>query len=389
MEEAEERLFWPSGDRICRSHVQDHFLLARLSDVPDVSPCALCGLAATRYVDLDDVRDLVVAVIKEYRLRAIDELYHDRETESGYALPDQHVEDTGDVVNNLFESAFDDDLRGHVGITLDQEYWFRPGVLWLEGEELYLASWAGFRSLMRRVDADLEQLLAGSLDVEPWAHEAADGIRPSDLLPRLMELIDELGVVKLLPFSDVWLRALHVPVAETLSGSRLGTAPAACSSENRMNRAGQPMFYGAADFATATAEIGKPHPEEQTVVGSWVPTRPVRVLDLVAVPEPPVFYDVERAWLRWRLLFLVGFANDVSQAVGPHQLVEYRATQVFVDFLRSRMAAELDGVVYRSSRTGQPCCALNVDNLHCVDREAMGPDDGVLRLTLDHWEIVG
>lgn len=355
-------------------------------DVPNAPGCALCGEFSTSYIELDDVRDLVVAVIREYRLRAIDELFYDNETASGYALPDKYVEDTPDVVNDLFEDAFDDDLREQVGNTLDLDYWFKPGVIWLEGAELYLESWADFRSLLGGTDAQLDQLLAGALDDRTWTHEAADGIRPSRILPRLLELIDELGVVRVIPSSHVWFRAVHVPAGEELRASRLGTAPASRSSENRMNRAGQPMFYGAADVTTATDEIAIPTPGEELVVGAWVSTRPMRLLDLVETPEVPDFYDVERAWLRWRRLFLADFAHDVSQPVGPHQRVEYRATQVFMDFLRSRVA-KLDGIMYRSSRTGRACCAVEVDNLHCVDRATtVSSDDDFLGLILDHWQ---
>jgi len=164
MEEAQTRMFWPSGDKICREHVLDQFLLDQLADVLNASACGLCGQSATSYVDADDVCDLVVGVIRGYRRRAIDELFHDKETESGYALPDRYLEDTSEVVNSLFEDAFDDDLREHVGTILDPDYWFRPGVIWLEGAELYLESWAGFRSLLRATGTQLDQLLAGVLD---------------------------------------------------------------------------------------------------------------------------------------------------------------------------------------------------------------------------------
>jgi hypothetical protein len=382
MEEAEERMFWPSGDAICRGHILNGFLLEQLSEVPNSSPCALCSEVSATYVDLDEVRDIVVAVINAYRRRAIDELFHDDETESGYALPDQHIQDTWDVVNDLFEDAFDDELRDYVATTLEWGHWFKPGVLWLEGAELYVASWSGFRSLLRATDTDVVQLLSGALDNQAWTHEAADGIRPSEILPKVLELIDELDVVREIPVSTTWFRAVHVPAGEALSASRLGTAPTRQSSENRMNRAGQPMFYGAADSETASMEIGTPPPGEETVVGAWLPSRPMRVLNLVSTPNPPDLYDVERSWLRWRLLFLADFARDVSQPIGKHERTEYRATQVLMEFLRSRVP-ELDGILYRSSHTGQPCCAVDVDNLRCVDRDTYR--DSALRLMLEGW----
>jgi hypothetical protein len=387
LEEAEERRFLPTGDTVCRKHVRDRSLLVQLSDAPVASPCVVCGRNTVIRVDVDEIRDLVIALIKTYRRRAIDELYHDKETESGYALADPYIEDTADVVDTFFEGAFDDGLMEYVRVTLDQDWWFSPGVIWLEGADLYLHSWDGFRALLRSANVKLADLLAGGLNDPRRASESADGILPSEILPRLWELVDGVGVVRLIPASCEWVRAVHVPMGEPLGASRLGTAPSTYSTENRMNRAGEPMFYGAADDVTAVLEIGEPEEESETVIGTWVASQPLRVLDLADLPVPPDLYDVERAELRWQLMFLSDFAADVSQPVGPHERVEYGATQVFMDFLRSR-ALGLDGIVYRSSRTDRPCCALEIDNAHCVDGDVPTRFDGAgLRLILNQWHI--
>jgi hypothetical protein len=278
LEEAEERKFLPTGDTICRKHVRDRFLLGQLPDAPVASPCVVCGRNARSRVDVDEVRDFVVAVLKTYRRRAIDELYQDKETDSGYALADSYIEDTADVVDLFFEGAFDDDLMEYVRGTLDQEWWFNPGVIWLEGAELYLHSWIGFRALLRSANVKLTNLLAGDLDDPRRAGEPADGILPSEILPRLWELVDELGVVRVIPASNEWVRALHVPTGASLGASRLGTAPSAYSTENRMNRAGEPMFYGAA--AASSRSRGPPCPsrslrcrEGGTALATRVPIR--------------------------------------------------------------------------------------------------------------------
>jgi hypothetical protein len=240
---------------------------------------------------------------------------------------------------------------------------------------------------LRSEHVDLARLLAGDLDHPSAVGAPADGILPGEILPRLWDLIDELGVVHSVPMSNEWVRALHVPKGEPLSASRLGTAPNDHSTENRMNRAGEPMFYGAADDETAVLEIGKAKKGSQTAIGTWVPSRPLEVLDLVDLPVIPDFYDVEKAGLRWRLKFLSDFAADVSQPVAPHKRVEYRATQVFMDFLRSR-PSEIDGIVYQSSRTGRACCALDVDNVDCVDAGAsVAAGTGGLRLQLNEVRL--
>ena len=200
-------------------------------------------------------------------------------------------------------------------------------------------------------------------------------------------MIDELAVVHPVPISNEWVRALHVLKGKPLSAS-LGTAPKDHSTENRMNRAREPMFYGAADDETAVLEIGKPKKgSRQTAIGTWAPSRLLEVLNLVDLPVIPDLYDVEKAGLRWRLRFLSDFAANVGQPVAPHKRVEYRATQVFMDFLRSR-TSEIDGIVYQSSRTGRACCALDVVNVDCIDAGAsLGAGSGGLRLELNEVRL--
>jgi hypothetical protein len=137
------------------------------------------------------------------------------------------------------------------------------------------------------------------------------------------------------------------------------------------------------------AEIGPAPSDQTTIVGAWTASRPIRVLDLVDIAERPSFYDIDQAERRWRLIFLADFAADVSQPIGEHQREEYRATQVFMDYLRSKVLA-VDGILYRSSHSGEPCCALDVDKAHCIDQlKPEGAADGELRLVLQHYEELG
>jgi len=191
------------------------------------------------------------------------------------------------------------------------------------------------------------------------------------------------------PMEIEWFRAVHVPIDEEVTASRLGTAPAACSTENRMNRAGESMFYGAADTATVLAEIEPATPGQRTFVGVWTPTRPLRVLDLVKSKTRPLpdFYDVDQAGARWKLQFLAGFADDVRQRVVLEGGIEYRTTQLLMEYLRSRVTG-LDGIIYRSSHTATPCCALDVDNIRCISPGVLDSDSGELYLVLNSWEAL-
>ena len=370
-------MFWPTGEVVCGRHLSDDFLLGALPSTAGAA-CAVCSDPSSPFVDLDELRDLVVAVVRTYRRRAIDELYHDSESETGYALADGWMEDTADVVLDFFGDALDEHLIEPVAYALDQEYWFRPGLLWLEGAELYMESWSSFRRLAASTDIELDHLLDGVVDLP--SRRSSDVMQPSQVLPELLTVIEDVGVVRTLTPETRWHRALHLPRGEPLSARRLGTAPSDKSTENRMNRVGSAMFYGAGDVETALAEIGTAPHGTASVVGTWTASRPLVVLDLVDMGEAPHFYDVERAWLRWRHLFLADFATDVSQPVADHATAEYRATQLLMEYVRSRVP-ELDGIVYRSSLTGRRCCAIDVANTSCVEAYEVG-DGSTLELVL-------
>lgn len=144
------------------------------------------------------------------------------------------------------------------------------------------------------------------------------------------------------------------------------------------------MFYGASTPRTALAEIGPASAGDVTVFGVWRPSRPLRLLDLVTERPLPSFYDLDRTDLRWQLEFLTGFANDVSRPIGSLVRHEYVPTQLLTEYVLS-LPANIDGILYRSSRTGEPCCVLNVDNDACV--ESGSPAGGGLRLMLQHHTI--
>jgi hypothetical protein len=215
--------------------------------------------------------------------------------------------------------------------------------------------------------------------------EHADGVPPSRMLERLVTVIAEMGLVASSAVEVPWFRARHLGESESPRAASLGTAPSALASRgNRMSPAGAPMFYGALDEATAVAEIGKPPAGQRALIGRWVPTRSLSLLDLTHLPEFPSFFDIEHARERQALQFMEEFARDVSQPLARGTEAErgYRPTQALTDYLRTHLS-ELDGIIYPSSLTGAPCCVLFVDDRNCLDegQSAAGHEETQLVLS--------
>ncbi|KTE15559.1 hypothetical protein ATE71_07390 [Sphingopyxis sp. H115] len=84
-----------------------------------------------------------------------------------------------------------------------------------------------------------------------------------------------------------------------------------------MSPTGIPMFYGAFDADTAWAENFDPalHAGQVASVGTFRPTRDLKVLDLAQLPPVPSIFDSERRNLLNTLRFLHRFADDVSKPI--------------------------------------------------------------------------
>lgn len=286
--------------------------------------------------------------------------------------------DTYDAVIDDLAGSVDEDTSLLIAGRLEPEQWYQTGMLWLEGEELLSVSWHDFAHWILDSSVELEEI---GLQPTPehWMGEQADGILPSLMLPRLIEVLESSEVIKFVP-SGRWHRATQLTEDEVPSASRLGTAPPhRADRPNRFSERGKPWFYGAADCHTAVLEIDS-DPTRQTFTGEWIPSRPLRVVDLTQLPPLPSIWDHAQAPLRQLLLFLSSFAKDVSKRVPSiSSQREYRPTQAVSYSIHQ--AGGIDGILYSSSKTGEPCCILFVDNEHCVESPA-AVDDRELYLSL-------
>lgn len=368
--------FWPSNDTVCRSHVHDPYLRAVLQAITAEDACAVCASGVgTDRVAVADISEIVAAVLHTYRRRAIDELYHDAEDPTGYGLGESLINDTEDTIVEFFNGAVDDDLLAVVAANFDEEQWFDPSDLWLENHDLLIYSWAQFREHVNQTRPTLTQLLNGPANN---GHQHAFGHHPSRLLPELASFLGDIGAEIEESSSTAWYRAVVVPPGTERTPARLGTAPARFAKANRLSRAGKPLFYGAEDTDTARREIGTPPPGHVAATGRWLPSRPMKLLDVFSKRNLPSLYDVDHAKERWQLIFLEHFSGDIARPVGdPDQA--YNATQLLAEFLLDALP-DLDGIVYRSSITNRRCCALRVINENCL--ASLDPDLHALHLIL-------
>lgn len=145
--------------------------------------------------------------------------------------------------------------------------------------------------------------------------------------------------------ADEWFKA---------PANNLNAPPRDKATAGRMNGAGIRVFYGALQERIAVAEL-RPPIGSYVVVGSFAPTRALRIVDLGVLGEPFEYEDMfspRFEEVSTRLAFLEMLEQEISLPVQPHdQELEYITTQLVAEYVR--VVLGLDGVAYRSAQVGE------------------------------------
>jgi hypothetical protein len=125
------------------------------------------------------------------------------------------------------------------------------------------------------------------------------------------------------------------------------------ATAGRMNPAGISVFYGAMSADVAIAEV-RPSVGSIVVVGSFLPIRPLRLLDLTQLRGVRFAGSVFAAGYQERVSraqFLRGFHRLVVQPVQPQdEPLEYLPTQAVAEYLRNSLG--FDGILFASAQVG-------------------------------------
>ena len=125
------------------------------------------------------------------------------------------------------------------------------------------------------------------------------------------------------------------------------------------------------------AATADPNASTVVTIGRFETLRDLRVVDLSDPPPPPSMFDAARRAARQPLMFLGGFAADLSREVTRDgaEHVEYVPTQIVTEYLRDAFdvgsGPPLLGLMYNSARAG----GLNNCVLWIANDDACDPED--------------
>ncbi len=370
----EERGWTTAGDGyVCPGCVEDYALAAHIAAHAEELRCDYCGSSSD--VPIAAPVDELVAVVhdglaSEYG-DANEEGVPYESREGGWQTEIYHAYDL------LWGVLSHERLLGDVADAMADTAWVQRDFWRLRRHEALAFGWESFRNVVTHRN----RFLFTQIAVDP---DDPDALSPIGTLEALCSAILDAGLVRTLPAGTELFRAQTHGPEEILAGAaRLGAPPVDLArTSNRMSPAGIAMFYGATDSDTAAIEASSadPHAASLATIGCFETLHDLRVVDLSDPPSPPSMFDAAGRTARQPLLFLGGFAADLSQDVTRDgaEHVEYVPTQVVTEYLRDAFdvgpGPPLLGLMYRSARPGGANnCVLWIANGDACDPEAL-PD---------------
>ncbi len=197
-----------------------------------------------------------------------------------------------------------------------------------------------------------------------------DDFTTREILEKLLDII-QTRVLTEVPVGHIFYRGRMVdePESADYNASTLGSPPPTKASANRMSPAGISMFYGCDDIPTVVAEIGSHTAKRFAVVGAFETIRPLRMVNLAALPPIPSVFVPEGRKHYYELRFLHEFAGDLSAPVimDGREHIEYVPTQVVTEYMRWLPAVAIDGILFTSAQNGGTSCVIFCGPKGCAD----------------------
>jgi len=282
-----ERGYYEAEGDICASCVTDPALKQWVTDNVATHGCTFCGEEADEPIaaSFDEFVGIVLAGVRFDWIHPDNEGIAYESAEGGYQAS---ITDTWDVLGDYDISEDTDVIDAIVNVVGSDGWVEREYYIGDESQRLEWG-WDRFKQVVKHQTRYV--FLApddddGMVEVPPSRMLAAIGETVVDELADL-RLIKEIGVA-----TDLF--RIRVGAERFHTGAEIGTPPAEFANQaNRMSPAGIAMFYGAFDVDTARAETVDPahHAGQVLSIGSFRPTRGLRVLDLADLPEIPSVFD--------------------------------------------------------------------------------------------------
>ncbi|MEE4149856.1 RES family NAD+ phosphorylase [Pseudomonas viridiflava] len=339
-------------DVICHQCLSEAFLVGLIGRTGVATKCSFCS-KKRKAIPFENLVSMVDDVLERYcHPGRIYDQYDDNGKRS-------ETEQTGDplvfhvaellgldeddpvtlrVITDLNESSHYDIMQGG-----DAKYSDLGNYVWkvIRPREAE-ARWLKFQAEMKHGNRFFSRHAKDFLD---WLFRGVSSFKSADGSKSVIrELVDEeVFRARRCDSASEYDSIINEPAAQ------LGPPPKEVAGAGRMNPKGLAAFYGAFDRKTCVAEL-RPPVGGRVVSGKFKLTRPVRVLDFIALDEayeakPLSTFEATYEEQMGRRIFLKTLHAKITVPVLPNQEHEYLATQVMAEYLATQFDPPLDGVL--------------------------------------------
>lgn len=356
---------------VCAEHFSDPYLKDYIRKNGYKGKCSYCGKKNTLVLDMKGFMQYIEGRLSR-RLCSLDDANlplassfydDDKEEISGfcragsYILPEkvEKYDDVQDLMDSYGLCTQNDDLNEDIASCFNDSEWTQTDAFAEDLDEELSYAWDYFSKMVKYKKRYTFFQDPHFIRQEEWK---------DDVLTEINQLCGNILISRLNKGTLIFRgRPNDTGVPYTLFKD-LTAPPTEDAKENRMSAAGISMFYGALDKETPVKEIRNYTPDAMIDLGEFELKRELVVVDLFKIPEHLSFW-MPKYFREYK--FLRKFHAEITQPVGKNPGIDYVPTQIFTEYIRFMSNYHIDGIIYRSSMTGEKNIVLFYDNETSAD----------------------
>jgi hypothetical protein len=335
--------------QVCANCFDDPDIQAFITEHDDEPGCDFCERDDAPTIDLDTLCEYLRDRLLLFFGLANGTLLRDDESESGFFGETWETDQLlfGEMALELPRDSNSELARALINAVDPQDWWCELDPGGFSEDVGLLLDWDRFCRIAKKYKGLLPPRKAKKR--KAWFDDART---PDALLKEIARLIVSYNLITTLPSGTKIYRGRPNEKGHRYRTPKTLGPPSRkrAMRPNRMNRPGDPMFYGADRAAVVDAELDN----RESMIGTFTIQRDIRLLDLAHLPPAPGYFSgADREDVLF-LIFLHRFAELISLPIDRdgRGADDYFPTQAFTSGVRNRLfeGKRIDGIRYRSAK---------------------------------------